>query len=87
VIGVEAAATLGFRDIQVGTVFQCDRVFTEDDLDRFATLSGDFSPLHMDEAYATATQFGGRVTRSISARTSRSACRYGSERRYGRSPR
>jgi 3-oxoacyl-[acyl-carrier protein] reductase len=65
VIGVEAAATLGFRDIQVGTVFQCDRVFTEDDLDRFATLSGDFSPLHMDEAYATATQFGGRVVHGM----------------------
>jgi 3-oxoacyl-[acyl-carrier protein] reductase len=62
---IEEPATLGYRDIHVGETFHCERSFSEEDLDRFAQLSGDFSPLHMDQGYAAATQFGGRVVHGL----------------------
>src|SRR5215471_10795944 len=40
-------------------------MFTEQDLDEFARLSGDFSPLHMDAEYARSTEFEGRVIHGI----------------------
>ncbi len=58
---VPAAATLTFRDIQIGQRFEIERTFTADDVERFATLSGDWSPLHVDPAYAASTEFGGCV--------------------------
>jgi 3-oxoacyl-[acyl-carrier protein] reductase len=65
VLSVEPAAVLVFRDIQVGATFECERTFTEDDLRRFAEISGDFSPLHMDQSYAAATPFAGRVVHGM----------------------
>jgi 3-oxoacyl-[acyl-carrier protein] reductase len=65
VLSVEPAAVLVFRDIQVGATFECERTFTEDDLLRFAEVSGDFSPLHMDQSYAAATPFAGRVVHGM----------------------
>ena len=37
------------------------RTITDADLVNFAGLSGDFNPLHTDEEFARATQFGGRI--------------------------
>ena len=34
---------------------------TEQDVADFARVSGDYNPLHMDEAYAKSTEFGGRI--------------------------
>jgi len=47
-----------FDDISVGETFAITREFTEEDVQRFAQLSGDFSPLHVDLAYARTTEFG-----------------------------
>ncbi|MBI2527065.1 MAG: SDR family oxidoreductase [Candidatus Rokubacteria bacterium] len=58
---VPAAAALTFRDIQLGQRFEIERTFTADDVERFAALSGDWSPLHVDPAYAASTEFGGCV--------------------------
>lgn len=62
---VPAAAVLTFRDIQVGQRFEIERTFTADDVERFATLSGDWSPLHLDPAYAASTEFGGCVLHGL----------------------
>lgn len=35
--------------------------FDVDSVQRFATLAGDYSPLHHDEAYAKTTRFGGLI--------------------------
>jgi 3-hydroxybutyryl-CoA dehydratase len=37
------------------------RVITEDDIVRFADVSGDFNPVHLDAEYAAKTPFGERI--------------------------
>jgi 3-hydroxybutyryl-CoA dehydratase len=49
----------------VGTRATCRRAFTDDDVRRFAELSGDFNELHVDAAAARASRFGGRVVHGI----------------------
>jgi len=53
------AATLEFRDIQIGQTFEIERSFSTEDVERFAAVSGDWSPLHVDRDYAATTEFGG----------------------------
>ena len=55
------AASLCFADIAVGRTAKFEVVLTEDMVKRFAELSGDVNPLHMDEEYAATTQFVGRI--------------------------
>jgi 3-oxoacyl-[acyl-carrier protein] reductase len=62
--GSEAAA-LEFRDITVGDTFELTRAFSEQDVDAFAALSGDFSPLHVDPIYAGESEFGRRVVHGM----------------------
>lgn len=50
-----------FADIKVGDQASFSRLITTDDLLKFADLSGDYNPLHLDESYAAGTVFGGRV--------------------------
>lgn len=37
------------------------RTITETDITAFAGLSGDYNPVHTDETFAVATDFGGRI--------------------------
>ncbi len=51
-----------FDDFEVGETFTTEaRTITEDDIVRFADLSGDRHRLHLDEAYAEKTPFGERI--------------------------
>ena len=59
------AAELNFDDISVGQSFELLRTFTAQDIQAFATLSGDYSPLHVDAAYAAGTEFGAPVVHGI----------------------
>lgn len=52
---------LKFEDIVVGQKVRLDRTWTEEDLQNFALLSGDYNPLHLDEEYAQTTKFGKRL--------------------------
>jgi len=45
---------IGFRTEHVKTV-------TEDDVNLFAQVTGDFNPVHMNEEFARKTFFGGRI--------------------------
>lgn len=54
-------ADRSFRSFQVGERVSFTREITEEDITRFAELSGDQNPLHTDEAHAARTRFGRRV--------------------------
>jgi len=54
-------AKLNFADLSVGQEVGFEASVTADDIDRFAAVSGDVSPLHVDEGFARSRGFGGRV--------------------------
>lgn len=49
------------KDISIGDSAFFERTVTEDDLTKFADISGDYNPLHLDQNYAAETEFKGRV--------------------------
>jgi len=48
-------------DFHLGQHASFTKTFTEEDVERFITITGDVNPLHVDDAYAAQTQFGRRV--------------------------
>ena len=55
------AETLTFTDLSVGQQAAFDVTVTQHDIDRFADLSGDRSPLHVDAAFARRRGYEDRV--------------------------
>jgi acyl dehydratase len=47
--------------VHVGQTVSRKRVFSQDDFDRFAELSGDDNPIHVDPEFAAQTRFGQTV--------------------------
>jgi acyl dehydratase len=47
--------------LYIGQVVTYTRTITDADIRRFAELSGDTNPLHLDDAYAQRTRFGARI--------------------------
>jgi len=52
-------------EMAVGAKASMERTITEQDIESFAKLSGDFSPIHMDEEYAKNTRFKGRIAHGM----------------------
>jgi len=48
-------------ELEVGQSAEITRLVDEDTVQKFAEVSGDSNPLHMDEAYAKRTPFRGRI--------------------------
>ena len=44
--------------LEVGTVFTDERTFTQADYDRFAKLTGDDNPIHVNPVFAATTRWG-----------------------------
>lgn len=51
--------------LKVGDRGQFSKTISEQDVFRFADVSGDFNPLHIDEGYASKTVFKHRVAHGI----------------------
>lgn len=51
--------------ISAGDRVTRSKTLTETDLAFFAAVSGDFDPIHMDEAYARETPFGRRIAHGL----------------------
>ena len=54
-----------FGDFRVGDRASLDRVITADDVARFAELTGDDNPVHVDDEYAKGLGTGGRVAHGM----------------------
>lgn len=52
-------------ELSVGQSAELQVEITEDRILRFAEASGDFNPLHVDEAYAQASPYRGRVAHGL----------------------
>ena len=60
--------------LQVGQVAEFSKTVTESDVILFAGISGDFNPVHLDEAHAAKTRFGGRIAHGMLSVGFISAC-------------
>ena len=49
------------EDFETGQHVTFTKTFTEEDVRHFIEITGDVNPLHVDEAFASKTQFGRRV--------------------------
>lgn len=54
-----------FDAIVVGQTAQLIQPVTDADVRRFAAVSGDTNPIHLDEAYANTTPFQGRIVHGM----------------------
>src|SRR5215469_13926113 len=53
------------EDLAVGQRAERRRTVTAADIEAFAAVTGDANPVHLDEAYAAATAFGGRIAHGL----------------------
>lgn len=58
---------LYFDELSVGQSAEATHVVGAADVEAFAAVSGDVNPVHMDEAYARTTTFGGRIAHGMLA--------------------
>ncbi|MFX0015684.1 MAG: MaoC family dehydratase [Promethearchaeota archaeon] len=56
---------LNYSEIKIGQKAELKRTITEEDIVKFADVSGDRNPLHLDESYASSTFFKGRVAHGM----------------------
>jgi 3-hydroxybutyryl-CoA dehydratase len=53
------------HDLKVGDSAQISKMITESDINDFARVTGDFNPVHLDQAYAEKTIFKGRIAHGL----------------------
>lgn len=65
--GLDPADLTGFyfEDMFIGMKGIYARTITETDIVMFAGISGDTNPMHLNEEYARATPFGGRIAHGM----------------------
>lgn len=54
-----------YEEIKIGEIAEYKRTITEDDIEKFAVVSGDYNPVHMNEEYAKKTLFEGRIAHGM----------------------
>ena len=54
-----------FDELSVGQSAERSHVVGAADIEAFAQVSGDTNPVHLDEAYAKTTTFGGRIAHGM----------------------
>lgn len=56
-----------FEQLEVGQCAEFVKTVTEEDICKYAEVTGDFNPLHFDETYASQTIFKGRIAHGMIA--------------------
>lgn len=54
-----------FEQLTIGSKASLTRTLTDEDLLLFAKVSGDTNPVHLDETFASTTQFAGRIAHGM----------------------
>ena len=62
---VESVRGLTLDELEVGMSAELERTVTEAHINLFAEASGDFNPLHVDEAFARTTMFRRRIAHGL----------------------
>ena len=57
--------TICIEDIEIGMIRTLRKIVTDQDIEMFAEISTDRNPVHLDEAYAQDTIFGGRIAHGM----------------------
>ena len=52
-------------ELKVGDSAQISKIITEEMINDFAKATGDFNPIHIDQAYAEKTFFKGRIAHGV----------------------
>src|SRR5215204_7230434 len=52
-------------EIKVGDTFSTERLVTDELIRKFADISGDHNPIHLDEEFAKTTRFGQRIAHGM----------------------
>jgi 3-hydroxybutyryl-CoA dehydratase len=53
------------QELKIGASAQISKTITESDIELFARATGDFNPVHLDQAYAEKTMFKGRIAHGL----------------------
>ena len=53
------------HELKIGDSAQISKTITESDIELFAKATGDFNPVHLDQAYAEKTSFKGRIAHGL----------------------
>ncbi len=52
-------------DLRIGDCFSTQRHVTDELIRKFADVSGDYNPIHLDEEFAKTTRFGRRIAHGM----------------------
>lgn len=52
-------------ELKIGDSAEVSKIITETDINDFARVTGDFNPVHLDQAYAEKTFFKGRIAHGL----------------------
>lgn len=52
-------------DIKIGDKFSTSRLVTDELVRKFAEVSGDYNPIHLDDEFASKTRFGRRIAHGM----------------------
>ena len=53
------------HELKIGDSAQISKTIAEGDIELYARATGDFNPIHLDQAYAEKTMFKGRIAHGI----------------------
>ena len=54
-----------FKDISLGQTAEYEKQVTDEDVRKFADISGDYNPIHLDDDFAKDSMFGARIAHGI----------------------
>jgi 3-hydroxybutyryl-CoA dehydratase len=54
-----------FEELKVGQSAEFTKIISDEDVRLFAKVTGDFNPVHLDEAAASRSRFGGRIAHGM----------------------